>query len=247
MNTGTTTTGRWTADCSVVLLDLDGTLVDSADAVLRGWHTWAQAVGAPVEGIADLVHGRSAAETITTLLPDVSADQLHGHVRHVLGIQEVDPAPALPMTGAAMLVEALGPHRWAVVTGCSVGMAAARLAAGGLPRPDVLVTDEDVEAGKPHPDGYLLALRRLGLSPADAIAVEDAPAGVAAAKVAGIRTVAVTGTHPAEALAEADVVTAGLEQIRVTAAGRRLSLTVEALSLTVEALSLTVEAQRMRR
>jgi sugar-phosphatase len=148
-----TTTDRWRADCAVVLLDLDGTLVDSTDAVLRGWQQWAQATGAPADRLADIVHDRSAAATITTLLPDVSDLDLRRYVRQVLALQEVDPVPAHPMTGAAALVAALGP-RWAVVTGCSGAMATARLSAGGLPRPDVLVTDEDVDAGKPDPDGY---------------------------------------------------------------------------------------------
>jgi beta-phosphoglucomutase len=69
-----------------------------------------------------------------------------------------------------------------------------------------VVTAEDVVEGKPAPDGYLCALALLGdgLRPADVIALEDTEAGVASAKAAGLRCVAVLGTLPAERLARAD-------------------------------------------
>jgi mannitol-1-/sugar-/sorbitol-6-phosphatase len=213
-----------TVDCAVLLLDLDGTLVDSADAVLRGWQAWTRSVGLPAEGLAELVHGRSAASTITTLLPDVTDARLRRHIQYVLTFQERDPDPARPMPGAAELVSGLGPEQWAVVTGCSAGMATARLAAGGLPRPRVLVTDEDVSRGKPDPDGYLLALQRLGITAGEALAVEDAPAGVAAARAAGITTVAVTSTHPAAQLTGADVVVDDLSAIRPSRRNGRLTV-----------------------
>jgi sugar-phosphatase len=213
-------------DCDVVLFDLDGTLVDSSDAVFRGWRVWARDVGVSPDDLTDLVLGRSAAEIITTLLPDAGALAVRRHVRDVLTVQEIDPDPARPMAGAARLIGALGAARWAVVTGCSALMAAARLAAGGLPMPELLVADEDVSAGKPHPDGYLLALRRLGVDAAGAVAVEDAPVGVAAAKAAGLRTIAVTTTHPAEVLAAADIVVPTLDGISVAQCGRRLALRV---------------------
>lgn len=70
----------------------------------------------------------------------------------------------------------------------------------------VLVAADDVEHGKPAPDGYELALRLLGdgLRPCDAVAVEDTEAGVASAKAAGLYCVAVAGTHTRERLTHAD-------------------------------------------
>jgi beta-phosphoglucomutase-like phosphatase (HAD superfamily) len=56
---------------------------------------------------------------------------------------------------------------------------------------DAIAVAEDVERGKPAPDVYLLAARRLGLPPAQCLALEDAPNGVLAAKAAGMRCVAV--------------------------------------------------------
>ncbi len=67
-----------------------------------------------------------------------------------------------------------------------------------------LVAAEDVERGKPAPDGYLRALEALGISAVDAVAVEDSDVGVAAAKAAELYCVAVTGTMGPERLAAAD-------------------------------------------
>jgi beta-phosphoglucomutase-like phosphatase (HAD superfamily) len=83
-------------------------------------------------------------------------------------------------------------------------LAAARIA----PLFSAVVTAEDVTAGKPAPDGYLEVLRRLGggLHADAVVAFEDTEAGVAAAKAAGLRCVAVLGTLPRERLAAADEV-----------------------------------------
>lgn len=67
-----------------------------------------------------------------------------------------------------------------------------------------VVTADDVEHGKPHPAGYLRAVELLGCRPEEAIAFEDTEAGVASAKAAGLRCVAVTGTLPEDRLALAD-------------------------------------------
>jgi HAD superfamily hydrolase (TIGR01509 family) len=70
---------------------------------------------------------------------------------------------------------------------------------------DAVVTADDVVHGKPAPDGYLRALELLGgLPPADVVVFEDTEAGVASAKAAGLRCLAVLGTLPAARLATAD-------------------------------------------
>ena len=67
-----------------------------------------------------------------------------------------------------------------------------------------IVAADDVERGKPHPEGYLRALERLGVDPAGVIAFEDTEAGIASAKAAGVRCLAVRGTLPDDRLAAAD-------------------------------------------
>ena len=77
---------------------------------------------------------------------------------------------------------------------------------------------DDVRRGKPDPEGYRRAAALLGLEPARCVAVEDAPAGIAAARAAGARTVGVATTHPADELAEADLVVASLAELARTPA-----------------------------
>ena len=76
--------------------------------------------------------------------------------------------------------------------------------AAGLPWPGIVVSAEDIHAGKPDPECYLLALRRLGQSPDSAVVFEDAPAGLAAGHAAGCRTIAVAACATEQALAGED-------------------------------------------
>lgn len=75
----------------------------------------------------------------------------------------------------------------------------------------VLVAADDVERGKPDPAGYVLALELLGIAGSDAVAFEDTEAGVASAKAAGLRCIAVAGTHPPDRLRLADELVATLD------------------------------------
>jgi len=69
-----------------------------------------------------------------------------------------------------------------------------------------VVTADDVERNKPHPDGYLLASGRIGIEPANAVAIEDTPTGITAARSAGLRVIAVEHTVPRDRLNEAHAV-----------------------------------------
>jgi sugar-phosphatase len=92
--------------------------------------------------------------------------------------------------------------------------------------PPILVTDEDVQAGKPDPAGYLLALERLGLAATDVVVVEDAPVGVQAGKEAGMRVIAVATTHPPCTLSAADVVVTDLTGLHFTVSDDKRLLAV---------------------
>lgn len=76
-----------------------------------------------------------------------------------------------------------------------------------------IVTADDVTRSKPDPESYALACDRLGVNPAHALAIEDTPAGLASARAAGMRTLAVTNTCTADFLADADRVVDSLEQV----------------------------------
>jgi beta-phosphoglucomutase len=99
-----------------------------------------------------------------------------------------------------------------VVSGALRPVVEAVLAGSGLRECfTAVVTSEDTPRGKPDPAGYLLALEMLGASATDAAALEDSPDGVAAASAAGLYTVAVLGTAPAERLTAADEIVARLD------------------------------------
>ena len=99
------------------------------------------------------------------------------------------------------------------------------MAAAQLVPPSVLVTVDDVAHGKPHPDPFLEAARRLGVDPRRCLVVEDAPKGLEAAQAAGCFTLAVVTTTPREAL-DADAIVADLSEVRFEVAddGVRVSL-----------------------
>lgn len=96
----------------------------------------------------------------------------------------------------------------ALVTGSNNAEATAALAATSLSNVfSTIVCAEDITHGKPHPEGYLLAAERLGVAPHDCIAIEDSPSGCRAAKAAGMTCIAITNTHSATELTDADYIT----------------------------------------
>lgn len=95
------------------------------------------------------------------------------------------------LDGAAQILASLPPARWGIVTSCPQGLAAGLIAHAGLPMPGVLVTSDDVQRGKPHPQCYRLGAERLQRAPERCLVVEDSLQGIAAGVAAGMSVVAV--------------------------------------------------------
>jgi sugar-phosphatase len=108
-----------------------------------------------------------------------------------------DVGGVVPIAGAVGFLAALPTERWTVVTSAPIALARARLGAAGLPLPHTIVTGEDVSAGKPAPDCFLLGARRLGFEAVDCVVFEDSPVGVEAAISAGADLVVIVSgqTH----------------------------------------------------
>jgi sugar-phosphatase len=202
---------------SAVLFDLDGVLVESREATERVWVDWARHNSIEEGALRSAMHGVRSADVVRALRPDLDAVAESGEVERRQA-EDVDGLVAIP--GALAALGALKGDRVAVVTSGTRPLALARLAAVGIEPPAVMVFADDVARGKPDPEGYLTAARRLGVDPADALVVEDAPPGIDAAKAAGAATVAVTSTHAREELAAADVVIASLEELPELLAAR---------------------------
>lgn len=177
-------------ECRGILFDLDGVLVDSARYVEQQWRHWAISKGLSPEPFLRVCHGRRAVETIR-----LAAPQLDAEAEIAAFVPEEDSEVLAPIEGASRLLTLLPPGSWAVATSGSRVAAIARLRDAGLPTPKVLICAEDVEHGKPSPDVYLRAAKGLGLASSECLVVEDAPAGVQAARAAGMRVVALTTTH----------------------------------------------------
>lgn len=117
---------------------------------------------------------------------------------------------ALP--GALEALQAVG-ERAAIVTSAGRELLTRRLQAAGIPLPRIVVTAEDTDRGKPAPDPYLHAARRLGVEPADCLVVEDAPAGIRSGRAAGAATMAVMTSTTPERLDEADLIVRDLSEV----------------------------------
>ena len=215
-------------ECSAVIFDLDGVLVDSAAFVEQQWRRWASVRGLGAEPFLRVCHGRRALETIRLAAPHLDAE---AEVAAFTPADEAGGAPMGPLAGAARLLDVLPAEGWGVATSGGRGAATLRLRRAGLPMPRVLVCAEDVARGKPSPDVYLLAATRLGVAPSDCLVLEDAPAGIEAARAAGMSVVGLTTTHPTAQLA-ADAVADSLAFVHLGRVdhtphgGRRLEILV---------------------
>ncbi len=205
-----------TLDCQAILFDLDGTLIESTFYIERLWQDWGSQYGISPQSMSEIMHGRRAVEIIRTVAPHISVQE-EAHALEAKEIAGIDGMRTYP--GAKELLSALPPKQWAIVTSGSLRVASARLKYAQLPMPDVFITADVVTAGKPAPDAYLLAAKRLSVNPSDCVVVEDTPAGIQAAKAAGMKSIAISSTHRWEALGQADVVVQQLAniQVRVTA------------------------------
>jgi mannitol-1-/sugar-/sorbitol-6-phosphatase len=198
--------------CKGILFDCDGVLVDSDASVLSAWRRWALDLGLDPERVLPLVHGRRSADTVAELLP---APDRAGALERIDRYEVDDAGSVAAVPGAVELLTSMPTTGWAVVTSGTYELATARLKAAGLPMPGVLVTADDVSAGKPDPEGYLLAAARLDLQPSATIVLEDAQAGIDAARAAGASAVVGVGRDGLRA----DVIVPDLIRLRWTSNG----------------------------
>jgi sugar-phosphatase len=204
--------------CAAILFDLDGVLVDSTRSVERQWRIWSREQGLDEEKAVAVGHGVRAIDVIRKVAPHLDAEK---ELRKLESREAADNGVAV-MPGAVDLVRSIPYDRWCVVTSGTRHLAVARLRLAGIPAPNIMITADDVERGKPHPEPYLKGAELLGVNPAECLVIEDAPAGIQSAHAAGMKAIALTSTYPASALNEADAVVERLDQIRVVPGGARM-------------------------
>ena len=206
-----------------LLLDMDGTLVNSDAAVERVWRRWATAHGLNPEETLKVVHGRQGYATMAILLPDRPMDENYADNRRMLAEETADTDGVVPVPGAAAFMQAVTDLPHALVTSADEALARSRMTAAALPMPATRVTAESVSASKPHPEGFLKGAAALGFDPADCVVLEDSEAGVAAARAAGAQ---VLGIGPRAAALKPDAHAADLTRVRVEAVDGEIRLHV---------------------
>jgi mannitol-1-/sugar-/sorbitol-6-phosphatase len=213
--------------CAALLFDLDGVLINSTPAVARVWRSWAVEHGFNPEEVVARAHGRPSLTTVREYLPhaDHEAENREVERREIADLEGVIPLP-----GALDLLAGLPADRWTIVTSCTRPLAEVRIRAAGLPLPRKMITSNDIQYGKPHPEPYLKGAAVLGFPAEDCIVVEDVPAGVRAGKSAGAKVIAFTTTVQAPALMEA-----GAEWILNNCADIRLLDHSQGLRLALDA------------
>jgi beta-phosphoglucomutase len=187
-----------------LLLDFNGTLSDDEPLLCRIFQELFAEAGRPLTEpeYYDRLAGFSDREIVRMWLGRDDPGLVERKIARYRELADGSTVPAEAREAVHAAAEAVAV---AVVSGSARAEVEPVLAAAGLTDAvRLIVSADDIERSKPDPEGYLLALRRLGLGPDDAVAVEDSEAGVAAAKAAGIYCVAVTTTLPAGRLSEAD-------------------------------------------
>jgi HAD superfamily hydrolase (TIGR01509 family) len=205
------------------IFDWAGVIVDSSSQHERAWERVAAELGLPLP--ADHFE-RGFGLKNERIIPDIlSWTGDAAEIRRIslrkeaLFREELRETGIVLLPGVAPFLEAL---RGAGVP-CVVGSSSHRenisvaLEVLGVDVFESMVTAEDVSAGKPDPEVFLLAAERIGVPPRRCVVFEDVPAGVEAARRGGMKAVAVTTSHPREALAAADLVLERLDQLSLDA------------------------------
>ena len=194
-----------------IIFDLDGTLVNSEPLHMKAWldvlarqdlhfdeHWFDQWIGKPDWLLADAV-------ILEHQLP-LNTETLVGYKRSDYHRMAAAGARLFPKVEEG-LSALQNKYKLGIATSSSKNDAAAVFSRTKLDRYfQTVVTSDQVQRMKPAPDCYLLAAERIGLNPANGLAVEDSVAGIRAAKEAGLYTLAVANSHSAEKLKEAHLV-----------------------------------------
>jgi len=208
-------------EAKAVIWDMDGVIADTAPYHFSAWQEVFRKRGVKFTeedfrhnfGLRnDTIIRNTLGEQIAQGEIDSIAREKEETFRRVIG-QKIKPLP-----GAVELLQSLRKHGFKMAIASSTPMENIRLVTESLGIDNYfqsIVTGRDVTEGKPSPQGFLLAAQRLGIEPKNCIVIEDAVAGVAAAKRAGMRCLAITNTHPRQSLTEADLIVDTLEAVTV--------------------------------
>ena len=206
---------------SALLFDMDGTIIDSTDAIVKYWRQLGKEIGVDGDYILQTSHGRRSIDVLALHAPQLAnwdyVCKAEGQVPLNYGKDAVE------VHGSRSLLEKLegAGAPWAIVTSGTRPLVTGWLDVMKLAHPKYLVTAEEVANGKPDPACYKLGAKRLGVDrqvPDEIVVLEDAPAGVKAGKAVGYKVIALATTHDIDLLraAGADWIVRDMRSVTMT-------------------------------
>lgn len=218
-----TSEDAFSVTCRAVLFDLDGVLIDSNDLYEAHWRSWAEDRGVSFDHIRRVHHGRPIPQTIRAVAPHLDPVR-EAQVYIDTLIARGQWHKVRPYRRVSELLSLLPDHTWAIVTSAPRAVAMKHLLGLNLPVPSVLISGDDAHRGKPAPDPWLHAARRLQVPIGRCVVIEDAPAGITSARRAGARVLALITTNEAVRLQEADYIATELGTLAITPLSRDLRI-----------------------
>lgn len=204
---------------AAVIFDVDGVLIDSYRPHFDGWRRMLGELGEEfTEATFRETFGRTNRDIFAMLFGDKYTDaqvQAAADCKESL-YREIIAADFPAIDGAVELIDALVAAGFQLAVGSSGPPENVEQTLRSLGRAECFaerVTGADVTRGKPDPQVFQLAAEKLNVAPQCCVVVEDAPAGVTAAKAAGMKCVALVGTAAREQLSQADLVVGGLREV----------------------------------
>ena len=205
---------------AAVIFDMDGVIVDSARYHYLAWCNMLKRRGRDYSYEEFMTNfGRRTDMQLRRILGDISDAEVAAFVKEKdILFREIVGQNVAAFPGAVELIRSLRRSGSKIAVGSSSPAETVHLIVGKLGVKDdfdTIVCGNEVTEGKPSPQIFLLAAKKLGAEPATCVVIEDAVVGVAAARNGGMRAVAVTNTHQREALKDADLVVDSLTELSV--------------------------------
>jgi len=191
---------------------MDGILISSLGSVERSWRTWGLSRGIDPTLAIHTAHGCRAIETIRRLRPDLDDET---ELKYIEDLEVADKEGLAVLPGVLEMLAVLPVTCWTVVTSATERLARVRMAAGGIPVPERLITADHVTNGKPQPEPYLRGAELLGFPPSDCVVFEDSASGTKAGRAAGCTVIGTTFSHSIEELSAAHYLVTDLTAITV--------------------------------
>ena len=204
-----------------VIWDMDGVIADTAPYHFKAWQEVFQKRGV---NYSEEDFKRNFGKRNDAIIRNIIGGSISSGEVDVIGVEKEEvfrrevARNIIPLPGAMELIRLLKEHGVKMALASSAPIENIQLVTRGLGINNcfqVIVWGREVTEGKPSPQGFLLAAKRLEVEPENCVVIEDAIAGVIAAKRAGMKCLAITNTHPRASLMEADLVVDTLETVSV--------------------------------